>query len=113
MRRRALWLLARHEHGRIEVLTAELAGGGKALPVFSFAEEGELFLACGGASKAVAEGRWRVWRTEAGELASVLLGPCRGVGRVALDPLPEIDAEPVNRLASLDRERFLRFLLGE
>lgn len=112
-RRRAFWLLARHERGRVEVLAAELVGGGKALPVFSFAEEAELFLGLGGAEGAADEGDWRVWRTEAGELASVLLGPCRGVGRVALDPMPEVGAGPVNRLASVGRERFVRFLLGE
>lgn len=42
----------------------------------------------------------------------ILLGPCCGVGRVAFDPLPGIGAGSVNRLASMGRERFVRFLLG-
>ena len=32
---------------------------------------------------------------------------------MALDPVPEVDAGPVNRLTSMGRERFVRFLLGE
>jgi hypothetical protein len=111
-RRRTLWLLAKHERGRVEVLTAELTGGKKSLPVFSFADEAGLFLRLGAYGGATG-GDWRVWETETGELVSILLGPCRGVERVALDPLTGIGAEPVNRLASLDRERFVRFLLGE
>lgn len=38
-------------------------------------------------------------------------GVSRDVGRVALDPLPEIGAGPLNRLASVGRGRFVRFLL--
>lgn len=109
-RRRRFWLLAKHERGRLEVLAAELSGGERSLPVFSFAEEAELFLGLGAFSSTIG-GDWRVRETEAGELASILLGPCRGVERVTLDPLPGIGAEPVNRLASLGRERFVRFLL--
>lgn len=105
--RRAFWLLARDEGGGLEVLAAELFGGGKAMPVFSFAEEAALFSELGGAPGA----GWRARETEAGELASILLGPCRGVGRVTLDPLPGIGVGPVNRLASVGRERFVRFLL--
>lgn len=106
-RRRAFWLLARDEGGWLEVLAAELSGGGASLPVFSFAEEAALFSELGGAPGA----GWRVRETEAGELASILLGPCRGVGRVALDPLPGIGVGPVNRLTGVGRERFVRFLL--
>jgi hypothetical protein len=111
--RRTFWLLAKHERGRVEVLATELTGGKKSLPVFSFAEEAGLFLRLGAFGGATGDD-WRVWETETGELVSILLGPCRGVERVALDPLTAaIGAEPVNRLASLDRERFVRFLLGE
>lgn len=113
-RRRRFWLVAKREGGRLEVLAAELSGGGASLPVFGFAEEAALFLALGPFGRADGEadgGGWRVRETEAGELASILLGPCRGVGRVALDPLPGIGAGPVNSLASVGRERFVRFLL--
>lgn len=106
------WLLARHEGGRLEVLAAELAGGKTALPVFSFAEEAGMFLKLGGLGEAgFARDGWRVRETGAGELASVLLGPCRHVGRVALDPLPGTESEAVNRLVSVGRERFVDFLL--
>lgn len=87
------------------------------LPVFSFAEEARLFLQVGGFGDAgsvsdPARDGWRVRETAPGELASMLLGPCRGVERVALDPLPGAGAGPVNRLVSLDREGFLEILRG-
>ncbi len=107
--------MARQERGRLEVLAAELPGGDKSLPVFSFAEEAALFLDLGAFGSSFADGRsgggWRVRETDAGELASILLGSHRDVGRVALDPLPGIGVGLVNRLTSMGRERFLRFLL--
>ncbi len=53
------------------------------LPVVSFEEKAELFLWLGVAEP---ESCWLVRETAAGELASLLLGPLSGVGRVALDP---------------------------
>ena len=109
MRRRTYWLVARVRGGRTDVLVAHLTSGLTALPVFGFEEEAELFLQLG----AVGRG-WRVWEAEAGTLVSMLRGPLKEVERVALDPLPGgIGTGPLDRLASLERERFLGFLSGE
>lgn len=99
------WLMAKNENGRIEVLTVD-RGGEQALPVFGHEEEAEMFLRLGG----VGDG-WRVRESTAGELVSVLYGPCARVGRVALDPLPEMLDEKAVGLVSLDRERFLDLVL--
>jgi hypothetical protein len=83
------------------VLTIE-CGSEEVLPVFSFREEAVAFLGLGGYG-----GEWRVKESHAGELVSVLMGLCAGVGRVALDPLPKTVG-----FVSLDREDFVRHLLG-
>ena len=101
------WLIIRNERACSEVLAAELVGGRRALPVFSSAGEAELFLRHGD----VGHG-WGVKETGAGELTSILFGPCGDVERVALDPLPGMGVESVNRLVSLSRGRFLAFLLN-
>lgn len=104
--RRPFWLIVRDDRECFEVLVAELVGGEQALPVFSFREEAGLFLMLG-----VVGPDWRIKETGVGELSSVLLGPCRHVERVALDPLPGgIGVEPVNRLVSTSRASFLAFL---
>jgi hypothetical protein len=90
------------------VLTVDLGSGEEALPVFSFGEEAELFLA---GLVAPGEG-WRVRRTAAGELISVLMGPCAGVGRVLLDPLPALTTGTAADLVGVDREDFLELLLS-
>ena len=105
---RPLWLIARHDHGGMNVLTINHSGSGEMLPVFSYQEEAETFLWLGGAPGM----SWCVRETTAGELASVLYGPCARVERVALDPLPAGDRELVVDLADLGRERFLRNLIG-
>src|ERR687885_360357 len=99
------WLIARHQNGQVEVITID-AGGEKALPVFSFEEEAEAFLNLG------APEAYYYWirETTPGELVSVLYGPCAGVGRVALDPLPEHGGEAIVDLMSLSRERFCKNL---
>ena len=49
-----------------------------------------------------------------GELVSVLYGPCAGVKKVALDPLPpEVGGEEMIGLVSLSRERFVMGLTDE
>jgi hypothetical protein len=97
------WLIARLEGGRIEWLTV----GQETLPVFGFPEEAELFLRLGG----LGDG-WRARESRPGELTSVLAGPCRGVGRVALDPTPAMLRDGTMPLVSVDRGRFLRRFLG-
>ena len=106
---RPFWLIARHRTGGMEVLRTILASGREALPVFSFEEEARMFLELG-----VSGGGWRARVTSAGELVSVLCGPCANVDRVVLDPipLPALLAEGLNGLLSMEREAFLGSLLN-
>jgi hypothetical protein len=99
------WLVVRHEDRRMEVLMVGCSGE-QALPVFSGDGEAEMFVWLEGAF----EDGWRVRETSAGELVSILYGPCAGVGRIALDPLPEMTAETI-RLISLSRERFVNWIV--
>ena len=78
------------------------------LPVFSFEEEAEMFLHLGG----YADSGWRARESCAGELVSVLLGPCTDVGGVALDPLPEMLEDGTLGLVGVGRRRFLGQLMA-
>jgi hypothetical protein len=98
------WLVVRDEVSQMEVLTIRHAGREEALPVFSFEEEARMFLEYG-----ALENGWRARETSAGELTSVLFGPCVGVERVALDPLPGIGM-PLD-LVCARREEFVSLLL--
>ena len=81
------------------------------LPVFSFEEETQMFLDF--RLGALGE-EWRTRQTSPGELVSVLHGPCADAKRVALDPLPEmVDKDKSIGLLTIDRDDFLRVLLGE
>jgi hypothetical protein len=102
---RRFWLIAKVEAGRISVLTTGLARGERALPVFSFGDEARMFLDLGAPS-----GGWRVRETTAGEVLSVLLGPCAGVGRVLLDPMPGVDGRVSADLVGVARKPFVEFL---
>lgn len=105
--RRPLWLIAKEEDGRLEVLTFCLACGEETLPVFSFEEEAELFLRFSGSSTG-----WRVAQTTAGNLISVLHGPCADVEKVALDPPVEFVDEALLGLLTLSRKDLMRTLAG-
>ena len=70
------WLLATNESLGVRVLVAD-CGGEQALPVFSGEGEAEMFVWLGDAF----EDGWRVRETSAGELVSILYGPCAGVGK--------------------------------
>ncbi len=105
VRRNPYWLIARRTNHRLEVLTSRLADGRRVLPIFSFEEEAALYLRRG------ILGSWRLWRTETGELVSLLYGLCRGVELVALDPVSDVETDVVNGLVSLERERFAHVLL--
>jgi hypothetical protein len=96
------WMVARVGEGRLEPLCVR-AGTSKVLPVFSFEEEAEMFLHLGG----YADSGWRARESCAGELVSVLLGPCLDVEGVALDPLPEMLANGTLGLVWVGRKRFL------
>jgi hypothetical protein len=100
----AYWLITKTANGRVGVLTLD-CGTGETLPVFSHAEEAEMFLSLGQAG-----GEWRVTESRAGGLISVLYGPCACVKEVALDPLPEMVARSTVGLVTLARNRFMDHL---
>ena len=105
--RRSFWLIVTRVHVRTEVLTID-TGGETVLPIFSFREEVELFL------HLQAKGAdWWPRETTTGELASLLLGLCARVDKVALDPLPGFGERATLGLVSTGRRRFVRHLLGE
>jgi hypothetical protein len=80
---------------------------GRTLPVFSFREEAELFLALGG----LGDG-WRAVESGAGDFLALLLGTCAGVRNVILDPLPAMLDDKTAGLVSLSLESFVdRFLV--
>jgi hypothetical protein len=105
--RRPLWLIANHENGRMGVFTLRHGGNGEILPIFSFEEEAETFLWLGETGTG-----WRTRETTAGELISLLYGPCARVNRVALDPVPVVDGEMGFDLAGWGRRAFLRDFVG-
>ena len=102
------WLIARNETSRLEVLATGLVGGEKAIPVFSHEEEAELFLGLW----EVGVGGWQARESSAGEIISVLCGPCASVERVALDSLPEMLVERTVGLVSLSRKRFVDLVMS-
>ncbi len=99
---RAYWLLAKETDGPTIPLTVALPEGGEALPIFSFAEEAEMFLWFGEGGEG-----WRARRVSSDELISMLSGPHAVAESVALDPSPEIVAEMAVGLVTLSRERFV------
>ncbi len=105
---RPFWLIIKGDAGPMDVLRTTLASGEEALPVFSFEEEARMFLDLG-----APDGGWRVRKTAAGELVSVLFGPCAGVGWVVLDPLPGPDGAALNGLLSVERGTFAQFAANQ
>jgi hypothetical protein len=104
------WIIvkdANDRFGQLEVLTVDLEGTGEALPVFSFEEEAEMFLWL----QRTGDGQ-EVRETTPGQLVSILYGPCADVGRVMLDPLPEIGARMQIRLLGMDRHDFVESVMG-
>jgi hypothetical protein len=104
------WVIAKDSKdgfSQLEVLTVDLDGTGEALPVFSFEEEAEMFLWL----QTTEEGR-EVRETTPGQLVSILYGPCANVGRVMLDPLPEIGVRMQISLLGMDRNDFVESVMG-
>src|SRR5215211_4203198 len=104
------WVIAKDAKdgfGLLDLLTVDLDGAGEALPVFSFEEEGEMFLWL----QRTEDGR-EVRETTPGQLVSILYGPCADVGRVMLDPLPEIRASMQISLLGMDRNDFVESVMG-
>ena len=103
----SFWLIAKVDAGRVRVLTTDLARGETALPVFGFEDEARMFRRL-----AVPYDGWRVRETTVGELVSLLLGLCSGVGWVLLDPVPALNGRlPANPLG-MRRQLFVEFLLS-
>jgi hypothetical protein len=97
-------VVARDGENGLEVLRVPLEGKGQVLPVFSvgWAARGYLFAEAPG-------GGWYVRACIPGELASLLIGLCAGVGWVALDPRPgRCGGEAAN---VMPRKHFLDYLL--
>jgi len=101
------WVIAKDGFGQPDVLTVDLDGTGEALPVFSFEEEAEMFLWL----QTTEDGR-EVREITPGQLVSILYGPCADVGRVILDPLPEIGARMQISLLGMDRNDFVESVMG-
>src|SRR3712207_3111604 len=87
------------EHQLTRPLTLGLEGGKEALAVFSHEEEAEMFLQSFGTT---GEG-WRVRETSVGEVILLLYGPSCGAHTVALDPLPQMLADGILALVTLER----------
>jgi hypothetical protein len=102
------WLVVREENGRLEPLCVE-EGKARMLAVFSFEEQAEMFVRLGDYDA----GRWRARESGAGELVSVLCGPCAETRGVALDPLPKLLKDGTASLLRVGRRRFLGRLLAE
>ncbi len=104
------WLIVRQETDWQEALTIDLGDGKEALPVFSWAEEAELFLGLGG----LEGGGWRIAESTSKDLASMLAEDSyTGVGFVALDPFPEMVNAALGAmiaLVALSRQSFLNHL---
>jgi hypothetical protein len=106
---RPLWIIQSYQNSRMDVFTIDPDSDGGFLAVFSFKEEIEAFLTL------LEDGQksdWQSRQTSTGELVSILLGPCVGVRRVALDPLPLSCCRVALPLVSVDKERFVQELMG-
>ena len=107
---RPLWIIISYRNNQMDVLTLDPDSDGGYLAVFSFNEEAEAFLSL------LEDDRKRGWQSRqmsAGELVSILLGPCAGVRAVTLDPLLLLFSRVMLRFASVNKERFVRDLLEE
>ena len=103
----AVYWLITDGTGPSGIFVADLAGLGTSLPVFSFREEAELFLALDGLGS-----DWRAVESGPGDFISLLFGPLSGIGSVVLDPLPAMLRDRTASLVSLSLESFADRFLG-
>ena len=102
------WLVARTGSGGTQILTiGDDAGKVSTLALFG-SEVGAMEFR----RRHAKESGWLASPIGIGELLSVLCAPRAEVGRVALDPSPEIIAHGATGLVSLSRQRFVDSLLG-
>jgi hypothetical protein len=85
----------------------EFADLGRTLPVFSFPEEAEMFLALDGL-----RGEWQVREGVADDFFPHLFGPRAGVESVVFDPLPGTLGDGVGGPVGIGPERFADRFLG-
>jgi len=102
----ASYVIVRREITCPELLRVLLESDEEVLPVFSSEEAARRFLVSYG------EGAWRVRECSAGELISLLFGPCANIRRVLLNPLQEPLAAEDALVSPIDRESFVASLLG-
>ncbi len=102
------YLIARHEHNRLELLTLTAPPHGETLPVFNTERAARDFLLGGGFG-----GSWRVRESTTGELVSLLLGHPAGVDSVALDPRPGHAIPGAAELRSTSKKEFINVLMDE
>ncbi|CAN5870658.1 hypothetical protein BH18ACT11_BH18ACT11_00110 [soil metagenome] len=84
---------------------------GEALAVFSFEEEADLYLLMSPTAGNASEEGLRARPVGADAFLALLHGPWSRFAWVVLDPLPERDAGPMLRLASVHRDDFVELLL--
>ena len=110
--RSPLWILACYQNNRMRMLIVDADGDGGFLPVFSFEEEAQTFLALLEDDEKK-KTKWSIRQTSPGELISVLLGPCGHARWVALDPLPSLTfvARAMLPLLRVKRELFVQYLM--
>lgn len=101
------YVIVSHKMCGLELLRISLKSGEEVLPVFSSSEAAQRFLSSGDLGES-----WRVRECSAGEMVSLLLGPCVNVERVLLNPLPEPLAAKDGLINSVYRESFIASLLG-
>ena len=99
------WLLTRVRVSGLEVFTESTSRGEMILPVFGSADDAMGYLT-------EELGSWKPRKTGRGELASVLMGVCREVRWVTLDPPSPPATEEALKLFGMSRDAFLEPLLG-
>lgn len=103
------WLMVDGGEYSPKVFTTQLPGGEKALVVFGFREEGEMYLRL---TSGIEEGTWRLYKSGVEELLSVLWGLCAGVRYVVIDPLPQDLSDKLATHQVMGRQEFMEFVMG-
>lgn len=98
------WLIVKNTASEMEVLTLEVDGSPRTLPLFGSWDTATRMLP--------PSGGWRARETGGGELISILCGPCRDATGVVLDPSPELVEAGMAGLVTQSADGFLDALLG-
>jgi hypothetical protein len=98
------WLIVKDAASEMEVLTLQVGGSPRKLPVFGCEDTALRLLP--------PSGGWRVRKTGSGELTPILVGPCSDTIRVAPDPSPELVEARMVAFLSESTDSFLDMLLG-